>query len=696
MIGWLAENGGTLLLGSTTILAIGAVIVALTKEPLHRQRIGELSVLACLAFLALACVPFQRWSVDDVVASDRGRPTVTDGGRADQGDVGSPRRRPLDRLGGMNVPESLPEAGSDEALAAPHRVSRSPVAVMPTLERAPDRRRGVRPAAAVGPAKSSDDRAIQAFVWVFLAGAVASASWLAVGYATLRRTLRRTVVAPDRVTRLLAAMPDHLRPARLTVRMSPGAVRPFCAGIWRPVIVVPSQLVEADQAVITAVLRHELAHLSRGDLWTAWLFALARPWFWFHPLHWWLVRQVRFASEAIADEVAAGPEGRREYARRLISLAERDLTASAAPAASLALFRSKSEFFRRMEMLIARGESLKVRCSRRRRAAQTFAAALVVAVLAGFLGTTPLPAQETPGEIKKKIAELRAEKARLMAEINHLATHSAPDPEDPFRAPEAGKRDVVYRVRRGDSLAMIAKRFYGSATAYERIVRANPKMNPKALKVGEKLRIPNAVRRAGGGLEDPWGADVAVTPQEDPGGRRREDPRLGASERALPGVTDPRRGASNPRVRGTDDPTVLRGTGDPRRATPRRPNTGRLAGRASTSGPAPAGNIDMATFDLVTRAVDLRDEAQIQEIEVQRLSRLAKAKSVSEADLEKAMVRLQGARQKYSLARQLIKIEIDAAEQELDETQRLVKAGFVSKSRLRRLEVRLEILKSGL
>lgn len=104
----------------------------------------------------------------------------------------------------------------------------------------------------------------------------------------------------------------------------------------------------------------------------------------------------------------------------------------------------------------------------------------------------------------------------------------------------------------------------------------------------------------------------------------------------------------------------------------------------------------MATFDLVTRAVDLRDEAQIQEIEVQRLSRLAKAKSVSEADLEKAMVRLQGARQKYSLARQLIKIEIDAAEQELDETQRLVKAGFVSKSRLRRLEVRLEILKSGL
>jgi hypothetical protein len=48
-------------------------------------------------------------------------------------------------------------------------------------------------------------------------------------------------------------------------------------------------------------------------------------------------------------------------------------------------------------------------------------------------------------------------------------------------------------VREGDSLSKIAKRAYGSVTAYDIIVEANPDLikNPNRIFVGQKLRIPS-------------------------------------------------------------------------------------------------------------------------------------------------------------------------------------------------------------
>ena len=50
----------------------------------------------------------------------------------------------------------------------------------------------------------------------------------------------------------------------------------------------------------------------------------------------------------------------------------------------------------------------------------------------------------------------------------------------------------IFRVRSGDSLASIAKRFYGNAMDFKRIIRANSRIRSQktALRLGEKLIIP--------------------------------------------------------------------------------------------------------------------------------------------------------------------------------------------------------------
>jgi len=50
----------------------------------------------------------------------------------------------------------------------------------------------------------------------------------------------------------------------------------------------------------------------------------------------------------------------------------------------------------------------------------------------------------------------------------------------------------IYRVRKGDSLASIAKRFYGNPMDYKRIIRANSRIRSKktSLRFGEKIIIP--------------------------------------------------------------------------------------------------------------------------------------------------------------------------------------------------------------
>jgi len=101
-------------------------------------------------------------------------------------------------------------------------------------------------------------------------------------------------------------------------------------------------------------------------------------------------------------------------------------------------------------------------------------------------------------------ADTMESKGRVMAEfnkmvstgntINRIRVKEAPAAKPvPSPAPAPKPEDVTtYVVQSGDTLSVLAQRFYGKASLYPKIFEANRDIlsNPDLVKVGQKLKIP--------------------------------------------------------------------------------------------------------------------------------------------------------------------------------------------------------------
>lgn len=98
---------------------------------------------------------------------------------------------------------------------------------------------------------------------------------------------------------------------------------PLTAGVIRPVIVLPAAWKEWPADTLDAVVTHEMAHVRRRDPLIALLARVNRAIFWFHPLAWWLERQLAVTAEHACDDAAARTVAEpRRYAEILVEMAE--------------------------------------------------------------------------------------------------------------------------------------------------------------------------------------------------------------------------------------------------------------------------------------------------------------------------------------------------------------------------------------
>jgi beta-lactamase regulating signal transducer with metallopeptidase domain/peroxiredoxin len=110
------------------------------------------------------------------------------------------------------------------------------------------------------------------------------------------------------------------RPVR--VRVHPDVSTPMTLGVLHPTILLPERSTDWSEARSRIVLRHELQHLSQGDVGMGVLALAARAVHWPNPLAWRALRGLRRSQEAACDEalLEAGVSPSR-YAEALVGLA---------------------------------------------------------------------------------------------------------------------------------------------------------------------------------------------------------------------------------------------------------------------------------------------------------------------------------------------------------------------------------------
>ena len=184
---------------------------------------------------------------------------------------------------------------------------------------------------ALTPATSADDGrfrgylpALAALYFLGLLCAAGRTGW------AYRRTLslRRGTLLPEAPwrDRYQALRRSMLPGSQVAWRLSAKVDQVLTVGVWRPLILFPLGMINRlSPEEVDAILRHELAHLRRRDhLWQA-LQQFVITLFFYHPLVYWLGRQLDREREFACDDLAAGSASRKIYARALLRVAAHSL-----------------------------------------------------------------------------------------------------------------------------------------------------------------------------------------------------------------------------------------------------------------------------------------------------------------------------------------------------------------------------------
>lgn len=171
---------------------------------------------------------------------------------------------------------------------------------------------------------SVDTAAVLPALW--LAGVVGFALYHVVGTVWFSRRVRRwSRPASGEMVRRCGQVAAELgvkRPPLLTV--SSAVDSPLVLGLLRPWLVLPEG--EIPPAELDFVLRHELTHCRRRDLWYSLLLLAANAVHWFDPLVYLLRREALADMELTCDDAVVagcGVEERRAYSETLLAAVHR-------------------------------------------------------------------------------------------------------------------------------------------------------------------------------------------------------------------------------------------------------------------------------------------------------------------------------------------------------------------------------------
>lgn len=142
---------------------------------------------------------------------------------------------------------------------------------------------------------------------LWLTGITTGAITLAFSALTLRRlrASSQPVQSPD-LQRIFQeeATAYHLPLPPTSLRTSSRCHVPMTWGLTHKTVLLPEQAATWSETRLRLVLRHELAHIARGDILVTLLTTLAALLLWFHPLAWLMLRASHRSREQACDDLA--------------------------------------------------------------------------------------------------------------------------------------------------------------------------------------------------------------------------------------------------------------------------------------------------------------------------------------------------------------------------------------------------------
>jgi beta-lactamase regulating signal transducer with metallopeptidase domain len=335
--------GGLILdtaLKATVLIAVGTGLVWLfaRSSAALRHRIWALSFIALLLLPALGLalpgwdwriVP-RGWQIATTTAQETPpSPTVAPSAKTPSGPIASatPTDASVAGASGTVAPASSPSATpaavqnntqpilspmqSDEAVAAPRLAGVS--------AKDADSAEG-RAATPVVSARPSGKWL--AIAW--LGGAILALLPLAFGLLANARLRRQSpVLSGSDWEALLERSSQQVGLRRRVTLLSAGPRQmPMTFGTWRPCVALPADAANWSAERRRIVLLHELAHIARRDVPLQMVARIACAVYWFHPLAWWALRQMRVEREhACDDHVLVAGQMASDYAAELLEIA---------------------------------------------------------------------------------------------------------------------------------------------------------------------------------------------------------------------------------------------------------------------------------------------------------------------------------------------------------------------------------------
>jgi TonB family protein len=219
---------------------------------------------------------------------------------------------------------------------------------------------------------------IEIVVWIWMGGLAIAMIRLLLGHA--------------RAAGLAWKAKEITRESGASVREMDGGCVPMTQGLFRPVILLPSAARSWPEALRESVLRHEFAHIARGDVWWLLLTQLVCCFYWMQPLAWWAARRAARDSEHACDDmVLETAPNAPDYAAHLVELARTTVSAPWPVAAAV-----------RQSSLEVRVRAILDQKRNRRRAGRALWPLALAGAMAVLLPVAALRAQDKIYSIKDK------------------------------------------------------------------------------------------------------------------------------------------------------------------------------------------------------------------------------------------------------------------------------------------------------